>query len=217
MSCTSRKFSSWHPKVLSISDLVDVAHSGGRAQSVPTLLKTLTPLLHDPGSLAAHGLTRAEQQLLAQGKLRPMFVLFGTDGGVRALQAPVPSEDQKASMSAFVRTAAIAKGARTLITMMETWTDADQVDVPLSERADREEWVLVMLTSRGTTELIQRARMARILRDTRGTITGFEAIDRGPMTGRLLDLLPPRDLPKAARRKAQKMLGKSQRTLTTTH
>ena len=72
-----------------------------------------------------------------------------------------------------------------------------------------------MLTSRGTPEIIQRARMSRMPRDTRGAITGFEAIDRGPMTGRLLDLLPPRDPPNAARRKAQKMLEKFQWMLMT--
>jgi len=152
----------------------------------------------------ARDVRHAEETLLRDGQLHPLFALVGEGGEGVVIPAPFRDHAEKGAYVTLARLAAIAADAVFCVFRTESWmADAAALPegVPPSESDGRIEVVMVSASARIGGRLVRRVSAREIVRgDTGGpvglrepSLTGFrgDGEPEGEWSGLFLDILPP--------------------------
>lgn len=149
-----------------------------------------------------HAFACAEAMLLAEGTVRPLFMIVNRRGRAHLVAADFTSEIAKEASFGVVRMMCVAEAATAVFHCSEAWAAQGDVasDVKPSEDGRRIEILLVAGTARVDGGLTQRLRVREIRRSLLGDVSGVrdvavsalggEDIQHLPVQGRLTELLP---------------------------
>lgn len=172
----------------------------------------------------------ARQTMAQHGKVKPVFLLLA-DGGRKTIAVPASFADDsdKRQMVQIVRAIAAVEDAEASVLLTEAWMATQPLPegedvasaaarayarMPLRDRPDREEVLLISLCHRSRGRLVNQGATVPILRDAAGKPSLGEVKTHEPdnFSGRFTDLIAPRPLPEHTRaelRDALKTLGTS--------
>lgn len=149
----------------------------------------------------AHDLRHAEQTLLKDGLLAPLFIVVGADGRSSLIPAAFPNPATKAFYMNLARMQAVAVDAEAVLMRTESWLVVGDLPEGVSPgQSDRRiEVVSVAATARYGRKIIHRLSTREIVRDAAGKPVGLKEV-RIPgaagdamdgAAGPMFDLLPP--------------------------
>lgn len=149
-----------------------------------------------------HEVAHSEATLRVEGAVTPLFTIVDKRGHVRRVAADFTNEAAKEMSFAIVHTMCVAEAAIAMFHRAEAWAVLGDVapGTGLLQSERRIEVLLVVGMARLSGMLVQRLSMREIERDPLGAISGLrdvpasalgdEDVQRLPLEGRIVDLLP---------------------------
>ena len=149
-----------------------------------------------------YDLRHAEQTLLRDGMVAPLFIILGADGRTSLIPADFPDAETKGRFMDLPRLQAIAVDAEAVMLRTESWMVVGRELEPgvAPGHSDRRiEVVSLAATARYGKRVIQRLSAREIVRDGDGKPVGLREVrvpghDHGALEGAegpMFDLLPP--------------------------
>ena len=162
----------------------------------------------------------AEMTLMEEGTVQPLFAIVDAQGRTRTVAADFSTEDAKGITLTIVRFMCAAEAAVAVFHQVEAWMVLDDIalETSPSQSERRIEVLLVIGIARVDGTIMQKVSIRKIERDLIGAVSGLrdrpindwddEELQRVPLEGRLVDLLPAEAPTFAERRKARDIINR---------
>ena len=157
----------------------------------------------------------AEMTLMEEGAVQPLFAIVDAQGRTRTVAADFSTEDAKGVTLAIVRFMCAAEAAVAVFHRVEAWMVLGDIALEISpaQSERRIEVLLVIGVARVDGMIMQKVSMRKIERDLMGAVSGLRdrpitdldsaELQRVPLEGRLVNLLPAAPPTFAERRRAR--------------